>query len=406
MMGFVQVTAQYSNAVLLAILPHINEAARSLDLPCDVPITANHVREFRCDPRDGHFGGALFMKNGSTFWFDDGHVSGFESTNCFSALQEPDQIPRLFGRVLVSKGEAISIARAAIEKLGYNVPSIRTAEPHVPPLQKLGTNIVPHYDLSWQESLPGGAELIIARIEVNGETRRIEKFFLPAQAFARRPPTIEITPRQASAVKQKRTPMSGGIPLEKVSAAQEADILRTVLPRFSKLAMNLKLPTPRIITTNHLQEVQCGLVGGTPNVQVILTNGFRFNYQQDSVLGFTGPDAYFSFEWKERGKKRGEFMGPVPSRLEPLESFARNALKATGHFKDTRFLDDKPVFAGGPDMTNKVDITRFMFYWHLPGRLTQTQEDAVPVEMWPTAAVEVDSATMTVHSLAILDVKR
>lgn len=403
MTGLFQVATQYSNAVLLAILPYVNDAAKSLGLSVPRPITTNHIQQFRCDPREGHFGGVLFLTNACTFWFEDGHVSAFESAHCYYGLQDPNQIPRFYGKVRLNQKEAVQIARQAIFKLGHDVARIRNEEPDVAPLERIGNNVVPHYKITWPYVFPGGARGIFARVEVNGKNGAVEEFSLPAKEFSRSPPTIAVT--RPPAPKRTNAP-SGGIPLTLVSAERQSEILKTVLPEMSAYAQRLKLPAPAEIKTNHLKDIQCGLLNGGPHVQVILANGYRLSYTWGYVSSFYAPDCFFTYDWKEHGKTASDFTGPLPSRLEPLEELARNALKATGQFKAARFLDEKPIFAGGPDLTNKVDITRFLFYWELPGRLTEKEKEEIPPELWPTAIVEVDSKTMRVQSVFIHDPKR
>ena len=48
---WIQVTAQYSNAVLVAMLPYVNDVAQKLDLPIPHPITAEHLSYFDIAPR-------------------------------------------------------------------------------------------------------------------------------------------------------------------------------------------------------------------------------------------------------------------------------------------------------------------------------------------------------------------
>ena len=401
MAGFFQVAVEYSNAVLMAMLPHVNDAAQSLDLSLPRPVTTNHVRQFRCDPREGHLGGVLFLKSNFTFWFDRGIVWGVESPHCYFHLQEPEEIPRYYGRLNCTQEEAVDIALRAIAGLGHDVAKLKAAKPQVEAPPKIGTNIVPHFRITW----PGTAGFSgpAAEVEVNGEKRCIEMLWLYGHEFSRSPPAISVV---RSTPSKHTNALSGGIRLTPVSTARREEILRTILPEMAAYAKRLKLPVPGKITTNHLQDIQCGLLNGEPHLQIILTNGYRLSHTWGYVSSFYSPDCFFTYDWKERGKKADDFLGTLPARLEPLESLARQSLKATEYFKDTRFLDQKPILAGGPDMANKVDLTRFLFYWHLPGRLSEAEKKQLPVELWPTAVVEVDSKTMTVQSVCIIDSKQ
>src|SRR5450756_2509177 len=118
MWELVQITAQYSHAVLVAILPLISDFATRLDLP-DGPVTTNQVQEFKCDPRLGQAGGAITLSNGFQFTFLDGRVSVYRSPQSYFSLQDPEQIPRFYGPVKLKEKEALQIALGAIKKLGY-----------------------------------------------------------------------------------------------------------------------------------------------------------------------------------------------------------------------------------------------------------------------------------------------
>ena len=74
MVTFIQTTAQYTNAALVAILPYITDFAKKLDLSLKTPITTNQVKRFLCDPRKGHVEGSIFLFNGDHFAFVDGVV--------------------------------------------------------------------------------------------------------------------------------------------------------------------------------------------------------------------------------------------------------------------------------------------------------------------------------------------
>jgi hypothetical protein len=50
---YIRVTAEYSNAVLLATLPYVTDFSQKLDLPLPAPVTTNHVRSFFTDPHRG-----------------------------------------------------------------------------------------------------------------------------------------------------------------------------------------------------------------------------------------------------------------------------------------------------------------------------------------------------------------
>src|SRR5690606_13220126 len=106
-MEIIQMTAAYSNAVLLAIMPHITDVAKNLDLPMIRPVQPPHVERFVCDPRKGSIGGWVTLTNGYKFWFLDGHIDMMASPNCYFHLQDPDEIPRFYGVRRMTEAEAV-----------------------------------------------------------------------------------------------------------------------------------------------------------------------------------------------------------------------------------------------------------------------------------------------------------
>ena len=119
MYDFLQVTAEYSNAVLLAIMPHVSDFATRLDLPMVKPVTLVQVREFRCSWRSDEIGGSIHLINGWQFTVLDGRVCRCRSPQSYYDLQDPEKLSQFYGKVLVSESQAVEAARQAIRKLGY-----------------------------------------------------------------------------------------------------------------------------------------------------------------------------------------------------------------------------------------------------------------------------------------------
>src|SRR5437764_888392 len=105
-----QVTAQYSNAVLLAIMPYVSDFAKGLALPIPQPVTVTQVQRFGCSPRSDHVGGRVVLTNGYEFSFDRGRVMLYRSPHSYFSLQDPDRVPELYGSVKISKKQALQIA--------------------------------------------------------------------------------------------------------------------------------------------------------------------------------------------------------------------------------------------------------------------------------------------------------
>jgi hypothetical protein len=208
MTGMFEVTAQYSNAVLVAILPYVSDVANRLPLPVIRPVNSDHVERFVCDPRTNHFGGWLRLTNGFQFWFDHGHVRSFESAHCYFNLQNPDEIPLFYGTLRITKQEAVQLARTALSKLGYTVPGIMLRDPVATMPPRIGTNLIPHYKLTWHTMEPGGYSNVLAQVEVNGELKRVEQFSLIGTNFWRENPKVKVVPNRLP--QDTNTHLTGG----------------------------------------------------------------------------------------------------------------------------------------------------------------------------------------------------
>src|SRR5882724_9671494 len=94
----IHITAQYSNAVLVAILPYISDFARKLDLPVQTPILPAHVRSFGCSRNlgDRDFGGGIPLTNGMIFDFFCGMVTCYTTPRNYSEIQDVAEIERFY----------------------------------------------------------------------------------------------------------------------------------------------------------------------------------------------------------------------------------------------------------------------------------------------------------------------
>src|SRR5882724_7496742 len=115
----IHITAAYSNAVLVAILPHVSDCAKQLDLPIAQPITVQQVARFNTMPYPDFVGGGLWLTNGYTFVFEWGYVNGFHSPNDWFSEQDIVNLERYAGKDNMTTNEAIELARSSLTKLGY-----------------------------------------------------------------------------------------------------------------------------------------------------------------------------------------------------------------------------------------------------------------------------------------------
>ena len=79
MIELIHMTATYSNAMLVAILPHISSFTKQLDLPVLQPVTATQVIRFNLSPYKDLVGAGVGLTNQYWFVFEHGCVGMFHS---------------------------------------------------------------------------------------------------------------------------------------------------------------------------------------------------------------------------------------------------------------------------------------------------------------------------------------
>src|ERR1035437_1712314 len=215
MWELVQVTAQYSHAVLLAVLPYVSDFSRKLDLPIPTPITTNAISGFKCDSRLGQTGGALILSNGFQFAFLDGRVTLYRSPSSYFSLQDLDRIPQFYGPVKLTETQALKIALGAIEKLGYERNIFNTdSPPVVTPPEKIGTNFIPRFRFRWRNPnslAPQSGDLVAALldVEVNASNGKIEMLVNNSRDTRRPSPKVDVVPPLLHPKQPEQKPADG-----------------------------------------------------------------------------------------------------------------------------------------------------------------------------------------------------
>ena len=197
----IHITLQYSNAVLLATLPHVSDFAKKLELPIPIPITTNHVQKFQPWRTAYDVGGWLTLTNGYQFWFAHGNVDTFRTPRNFFVAQDPDKISEFYGHLKMNRKEALKMARDTIKKLGYSEKTFLEGlrlEISGPPHS--GTNVIPFYRLEWFDSDPVSPKI---HFEIDAENKRVVGLFYSNPKFFRPEPKIDV-PVELEADYQKR----------------------------------------------------------------------------------------------------------------------------------------------------------------------------------------------------------
>lgn len=283
---WIRVTTEYSNAVLVAVLPYISDFAKKLELPLPQPITAGHVvgcgiapyRTRGCGGHDGPIG--VRVKGDWSFTFSCGYVSKYEAPDSYYRLQDPDKVPRFFGQVRMNPKEAVALARNTITSLGIRLEDVfADMEPQVTSPERVGTNTVPHYRVEWLDPRGGSAS---ARVDVNGEAGRVEGVLLRSRNLERQTPRLAVAP----GILPARSPP--------VNPDYAWKLIPWVLRAVDNYGAKLGLPVPRSLTTNHVARFELHDNGGWPHCELELTNGWRFIYRNSMVNGYYAPDNLFN----------------------------------------------------------------------------------------------------------------
>ena len=367
-----QVTAQYSNAVLVAILPYFSDFAKKLDLPVPIPLTTNHVFRFNCDPRQGEVGGRLVLSNGYQLRFHSGYVTGFEHSGSYFSLQNPNKVHLFVGKVNLDQKGAVRIARASLAKLGYSIDSIFVnPEPVVGPLEKTDGHIIPRYRVRWIEPHYGNTAI---DIEVNAEAKRLERMSLTSRSFWREPPKV--------------IGQSGNYPSSKrphpVSSVK-ADVLTTVLAAVSRYAERLLLPLKAPITSNQVTTAEYGL--DEDEIRLVVNDGYTFTYGQGYIHGFSEQGCFYS---SPPSGPVSDYLGAWKMSEREAADLARGALVKAGYSLQTLSAQTTPEILR-PFVTGKTVIPRYHVIW-------QTVDKGV---LQSCAVVEIDADRRRVKSLSV-----
>lgn len=201
MMELIHMTATYSNAMLVAILPQVSDFAEKLDLPVPQPITASQVIEFRPSPYKDEIGGGLMLSNRYWFSYADGHVMSFRSPdNMFGREDLLENWQRFVGKENMTTNQAIELARQTLRKLGYSVEDLGADAPPTSvqlPFDYQGHHI-PQFQMTWdtgEQTNSLGEDLSVhLKFEINMDKKAFTGMTLISRKLRRPPPKVDVEP--------------------------------------------------------------------------------------------------------------------------------------------------------------------------------------------------------------------
>jgi hypothetical protein len=192
---FVHATPEYSNAVLKVLLPRFTDFARRMGLDVPLPLTSRHIREFRTNPTAGVVGAALWLTNGYHMVFSFGVVDSFRTPRDYLQIQDFSAVPEYYGTLRMTKEEAIALAKKTIADLGYKLSDVAYDWPmKVWGPGKQGTNVIPFYEVRWEEPEEGWHTYV----HIDGENKRVVGLSLDVRKIRGPDPRVDVQPELQS----------------------------------------------------------------------------------------------------------------------------------------------------------------------------------------------------------------
>lgn len=362
----ITITPEYSNAVLSAVLPYFSDVAKKLDLPVTQPITPADVAGFHVLPFR-EMTCSMLLKDGSVFDFHFGFMSRYLSPQSVDHLQPaPNTVLGQKHQPAITQDEAIEIARNAIKKLSIPLEDVFAEQKPRVAVRKNSdaTNAVPHYEIQWID--PRGSGQIIGEvnaetektalvtspavdIEINGETKQIEKIkFALLKSLRRLPPKINITP-----VASPDWPS--------VNPEYARQLVQIIFKAVDDYAQKLSLPIPRPLTTNNVARAEIHDNEGWPHAEIELTNGWRFVYRHTMVNGYYAPDNLFASD--NRPIHIEEFEGKWNLTTNQAIELVRKTLTKLDYPTNNIHMDFAPNIIPPAGDFKKI-IPRYFFEWY------------------------------------------
>ena len=395
----IEITAAYSNAVLVAIMPHISDFSQKLDLPIPQPVTIAQVRRFNCSNLSDKIGGLVRLSNGYDFWFEKGVVDSFESPRSYWGLQDPKLIPTFFGKVVLTKEEAIQTARNAVKKLGYTDEMLcLDSPPKVAPLEHIGTNYIPRYRIEWfnkkNDFKIGNPGARTAQIEVDAENGQIDSLHLTSRSIWGPDPQLSVHPRVIQ--QGPRSELVGGTKINNPGQAYSLAFLKAILPQVSEFVQNAGLPVNTPITMNDvdMSHYTCGITHTEPFAEIYLKTGPCFHYNHGQVTVYNAPNAWYYVEAgkpPDFDKPAENYFGAINMTTNEAVTLVKKAIIQLGYSPKNLHMDKAPAITP-PRKYGSNYFARCFLYW-LVDPYSETTRSYVQAE--------VDMSDRSIKSLGI-----
>ena len=202
-LALIHITAAYSNAVLVAILPHVSDCAKRLDLPISTPVMIEQVAQFQPPLETNEFKVAAWLTNGDVFFFSYDNAMTFRSPDNWFYLQSFENAKDFVGKDNITTNDAIDFARSTFEKLGYKTSDFQMDNPPTSlelagDSKKLGH--IPYCRVEWDspQGTTNVADYHMIQFDIDMQRKKIVGIALICTKFGGTPPQIDVVPELES----------------------------------------------------------------------------------------------------------------------------------------------------------------------------------------------------------------
>lgn len=384
---YVKITPEYSNAVLMAVLPCFSDVARKLNLPVPQPITQADIDQFHVLPFR-EMTASVLLKNGCIFDFHFGFVNFYISPQSQSYRRPTSKnIPKETHQRIITKNQAVQMARDAIKKLGISSEDVFAEQKPRVMIEQRNTNTTPCYRVQWLD--PRGFGQIIGEdnpetkndglvtapavdVEINAETKEVEEIHLALlESLRRSPPKIDVVPLPGRAT-------YFSVPEHQVNPVYARQLLPIMFHAIDEYGQKLSLPIPHPLTTNNVAKIVVYDNGGWPHCEIELTNGWRFIYRHTMVNGYYAPDNFFDSDNRVIHIK--EFEGKWSLTTNQAIEVVRQAMTKLNYPTNNVHMDFAPtVYTASVDREH-IPRLRFEWYYSVQDELQSRLEAEVNAE--------------------------
>jgi len=379
----INVTSDYSNAVLQAVLPYFNNVAKKLDLPVSLPITQHAIA--KCSIlANRQTCLSITLTNGCVFSFSLGFVDMYVSPRSPSYSHITRDKINSNHQSEITEREAVQLARDSIQKLGISLEDVfADREPEVTTFNKPFTNSVVRYRIQWLE--PYGTKS--ADFIINPQTKEIERFhFSPHTNLHHDPPKTDVV--ASNVTDNNKGLFLSQIPPQQINPEYARQLIPIMFKAVDDYAEKLSLPIGLPLNTNNVAKIKIFNNGGWEHAEIWLTNNWRFIYRHTMVNGYYAPTVFVSSGY--RHYKLEEFTGKWNLNTNQAIELVKAKLAKLDFPTNNIHMDFAPniIFAAGDF---RQIIPRYYFEWFY--------ENATHDDLQSKVEAEVNADTGTVESL-------